>query len=157
MPLPAPADDLFRAELRQFMAAQLPEDLRQASRRNAAIFADRDTCQRWTRILAARGWSVPHWPLAWGGTGWTPQQHDIFASELAAADAPVLAPQGARLPVADAGAHALARPEDPVWAMSAYLNDRAASIYGGTNEVQRKLIARHLTGPGPCPQPSLED
>ena len=97
MPLPDPADEAFRQELRQFLAQHLSDDLRQASRRNAAIFADRDTGQRWTRILAARGWSVPHWPVAWGGTGWTPQQHDIFASELAAADAPVLAPQGARM------------------------------------------------------------
>ena len=61
---------------------------------------------------------------------------------IGAADAAV------RLPMADAdadaGAHALALPEDPLWAMAAYLNDRAASIYGGTNEVQRNLIARHL-------------
>ena len=35
-------------------------------------------------------------------------------------------------------------PEDAVYAMSAYLNDRAASIYAGTNEVQRNLIAAHL-------------
>jgi acyl-CoA dehydrogenase len=35
-------------------------------------------------------------------------------------------------------------PEDAVFAMSAYLNDRAASIYAGTNEVQRNLIAAHL-------------
>ena len=33
-------------------------------------------------------------------------------------------------------------PEDALWAMGTYLNDRAASIYAGTNEVQRNLIAR---------------
>ena len=97
MPLPETADDLFRAELRQFLAQHLGDDLRQASRRNAAIFAERDVGQRWMRTLAARGWSVPHWPLEWGGTGWTARQHDIFASELAAADAPVLAPQGPKM------------------------------------------------------------
>jgi len=31
-----------------------------------------------------------------------------------------------------------------VFAMGAYLNDRAASIYAGTNEVQRNIIAQHL-------------
>jgi len=40
----------------------------------------------------------------------------------------------------------LALPEYGVYAMSAYLNDRAASIYAGTNEVQRNLIAAHLLG-----------
>ena len=87
MPQPAAADDLFRAEVRQFLAQHLTADLRQASRRNAAIFADRDVGQRWMRILAARGWSVPHWPMEWGGTGWTPRQHDSFASEPAAGQA----------------------------------------------------------------------
>jgi acyl-CoA dehydrogenase len=28
--------------------------------------------------------------------------------------------------------------------MSAYLNDRAASIYAGSNEVQRNIVASHL-------------
>ena len=50
----------------------------------------------------------------------------------------------ARLPLPDCAAHALAVPEDAVFAMGAYLNDRAASIYAGTNEVQRNLIAQHL-------------
>jgi len=45
---------------------------------------------------------------------------------------------------ADAATYALALPEDAIFAMSAYLNDRAASIYAGTNEVQRNLIAQHL-------------
>jgi acyl-CoA dehydrogenase len=38
----------------------------------------------------------------------------------------------------------LALSEDAVFAMSSYLNDRAASIYGGTNEVQRNIIAAQL-------------
>ena len=35
-------------------------------------------------------------------------------------------------------------PEDAVFSMSAYLNDRAASIYAGSNEVQRNIVAAHL-------------
>jgi len=46
--------------------------------------------------------------------------------------------------LADAGAHALPVAEDGVFAMSAYLNDRAASIYAGTNEVQRNIVAAQL-------------
>ncbi len=36
----------------------------------------------WARILNKKGWSVPHWPKEYGGTGWTPVQHYIFNEEL---------------------------------------------------------------------------
>ncbi len=91
------ADAVFRADVRQFLAASLPEDLRQAGRRASGVFADYADGNRWFRILAAKGWSVPHWPIEWGGCGWSARQHDIFATELAAADAPALAPQGPRM------------------------------------------------------------
>jgi len=90
-------DDAFRAEVRQFLANALTPELRLAGRRTAGIFTDRDDGLAWFRILARKGWSVPHWPVEWGGTGWTPRQHAIFASECAAAQAPVMAPQGARM------------------------------------------------------------
>ena len=50
------------------------------------------------------------------------------------------------LPLDDGLQGSLALPEDSVYSMSAYLNDRAASIYAGTNEVQRNIIAAHLLG-----------
>jgi acyl-CoA dehydrogenase len=50
----------------------------------------------------------------------------------------------ARLPLAEAASGELPLPEESVFSMSAYLNDRAASIYGGSNEVQRNLIAARL-------------
>jgi len=92
------ADDVaFRDEVRAFLDAELTPALRLAGRRTAGIFTDYDDGQAWFRILAKKGWSVPHWPVEWGGCGWSPRQHDIFASELSAAGAPVLAPQGARM------------------------------------------------------------
>ena len=97
MPPTRATDDDFRAQVRQFLAAELTDDLRQAGRRASGVFADYPDGQRWFRILAARGWSVPHWPVEWGGCGWSARQHDIFASELAAAGAPTLAPQGTRM------------------------------------------------------------
>lgn len=48
------------------------------------------------------------------------------------------------LPLADCLPGEMPVPEDAVFSMSAYLNDRAASIYAGSNEVQRNLIAAHL-------------
>ncbi len=50
----------------------------------------------------------------------------------------------ARVPLEHSAEGDLPLPEESVFSMSAYLNDRAASIYAGTNEVQRNLIAAHL-------------
>ena len=88
-------DDAFRAEVRQFLSEALTPELGQEGRRNAGIFSDYGPGNGWHRILAKRGWSVPYWPKEWGGTGWTPMQHYIFASECTAAGAPAIAPQSA--------------------------------------------------------------
>lgn len=93
----SPEDLAFRDEVRGFLASALTPELRAAGRRTTGIFSDYPEGIAWWRILARQGWSVPHWPVAWGGTGWRPRQHDLFASELAAAGAPQLAPQGARM------------------------------------------------------------
>lgn len=88
------AETAFRDEVRNFLARELTPELRAAGRRCSGIFADYEHGNRWHRVLAARGWSVPQWPVEHGGTGWTPMQHYLFASELAAADAPPRAPMG---------------------------------------------------------------
>lgn len=89
-----PDEAAFRDEVRAFVAARLTPELREAGRRTAGIFTDYPANWQWHRILAERGWSVPHWPVEHGGTGWTPMQHHLFAAELAAADAPQVAPMG---------------------------------------------------------------
>ena len=88
------AETAFRDEVRDFLARELTPELRAAGRRCSGIFTDYADGNRWHRVLAQRGWSVPHWPVEHGGTGWTPMQHYLFASELAAADAPPRAPMG---------------------------------------------------------------
>jgi alkylation response protein AidB-like acyl-CoA dehydrogenase len=93
----SPDDAAFRDEVRRFLDAELTPELREAGRRCAGIFADYDVGMPWHRILARRGWSVPGWPVEHGGTGWTPMQHFIFASELALADAPPLAPNAVKM------------------------------------------------------------
>lgn len=76
----------FRDEVRGFLAERLSPALRESGRRTSGIFTDYPANWQWHRILAGRGWSVPHWPVEHGGTGWTPMQHYLFASECAAAD-----------------------------------------------------------------------
>ena len=87
----------FRDEVRRFLDAELSPELREAGRRSAGVFSDYGPGMQWFRILGRRGWNVPHWPVEWGGTNWSPVQHYVFASELAAADAPSVAPQGPRM------------------------------------------------------------
>ncbi|KQP13086.1 acyl-CoA dehydrogenase family protein [Pseudorhodoferax sp. Leaf267] len=95
MPLAlTPSETRFRDEVRDFLARELTPELRQAGRRCSGIFTEYEHGNRWHRILARQGWSVPHWPVEHGGTGWTTMQHHIFASELAAAHAPPRAPMG---------------------------------------------------------------
>lgn len=84
----------FRDEVRAFLAAELTDEIRLGGHRTSGIFSDYEVGIPWQRILAKRGWAAPHWPVEWGGCGWTPRQHDIFASEMAAADAPKVSPLG---------------------------------------------------------------
>jgi alkylation response protein AidB-like acyl-CoA dehydrogenase len=70
----------------------LPEDIRQKVIGYQEL--SKADYQRWHKILAAKGWSVPHWPVEWGGTGWDMTQRYIYDEEFALAGAPRLPPFG---------------------------------------------------------------
>jgi pimeloyl-CoA dehydrogenase large subunit len=76
----------FRDEVSDFVANNLPASLREK------IASGRHPSQvdivTWTRILYAKGWSVPHWPKEWGGTGWSPVKLSIFNDEIQRGNAP---------------------------------------------------------------------
>jgi alkylation response protein AidB-like acyl-CoA dehydrogenase len=82
------AETEFRDTVRRFLDTHLTPELREAGRRCSGIFADYADAIAWHRVLARQGWSVPHWPVEHGGTGWSPLQQYIFTCELADADAP---------------------------------------------------------------------
>lgn len=84
----APEDEAFRAEVRAFIAANLPDDIARRGRHD--YHSARDDVRRWMRILNARGWSAPHWPAHLGGTDWSPLRRYMFQDELRRARAPVL-------------------------------------------------------------------
>lgn len=92
-----PEDEAFRVEVRTFLAENLPDDLRQASRKTTTVFADKDVAMRWQKILVDKGWAVPSWPKEWGGTDWTDVQKFIFNEECAHARTPGLIPLGLRM------------------------------------------------------------
>lgn len=70
----------FRDDVRAFLRAELPDDIRRKMFRQAHV--SKDDVVRWQRILNAKGWAVPHWPVEWGGAGWTAAQRYIFGEEL---------------------------------------------------------------------------
>ena len=82
------AEVAFRDEVRAWLAGNLPAELRTKVTQYQAL--SRDDFIRWHKILAAKGWSVPHWPVEWGGTGWDNTQRYIFDEEFGLAGAPGL-------------------------------------------------------------------
>jgi alkylation response protein AidB-like acyl-CoA dehydrogenase len=82
----------FRDEVRAWLVANLPADIR--AKVTTYRHLAREDFIRWHKILAARGWSVPHWPAEWGGTGWNITQRYIFDEEFGLAGAPNLPPFG---------------------------------------------------------------
>ena len=93
MDLSYSAEELaFRNEVRGWLAANLPDDIRDK------VVGYRGLTKadyiRWHKILAAKGWSVPHWPVEWGGTGWDVTQRYIYDEEFGLAGAPGLPPFG---------------------------------------------------------------
>jgi len=92
----SPDERAFREEVRSFLRAALPGDLRQRC-------LDGDDSQvrsdllAWQRILHARGWGACSWPVEHGGTGWNAVQRYLFETECALAGAPEQLPFGIKM------------------------------------------------------------
>ncbi len=78
----------FRAEVREFVAKNLPAAIR--DKLAAGHHPSKDDMVTWTRILAKKGWGAPHWPVEWGGTGWDAIKLSIFTDEIQRGHAPEL-------------------------------------------------------------------
>src|SRR5436190_12884148 len=76
----------FRDEVREFMRTKLPEKTRKKIIEGRHL--DKDDIVGWQRILNAKGWAVPNWPVEWGGQDWTPVQQYIWLDEMQQAPAP---------------------------------------------------------------------
>ncbi|MCP1909516.1 pimeloyl-CoA dehydrogenase large subunit [Bradyrhizobium elkanii] len=76
----------FRDEVKTFFRASVPTDVRE--KLIAGRHLSKDDMIRWTRILAEKGWGVPHWPVECGGTGWSPVKQYIFTEEMSQTPAP---------------------------------------------------------------------
>jgi alkylation response protein AidB-like acyl-CoA dehydrogenase len=111
-----PEEAAFRAEVREFIAQNLPDE---SKRRGARRFEDAD--REWSRKLGVAGYAGLTWPKEFGGAG-APYSHQaIFLEELARAEAP------AHLGVIGIG---MAGPTIMAW---------------GTDEQKRRYLAKILS------------
>ena len=85
----------FRDEVRAWLRANLPDDLRQKMESYEDL--SKDDLLRWHKILAKKGWVAPDWPEEWGGTGWNAVQRYIFEEECGFAASPPLVSFGLRM------------------------------------------------------------
>jgi alkylation response protein AidB-like acyl-CoA dehydrogenase len=76
----------FREEVRAFFRENVPKELSEKVR--ARRHLKREDAVRWHKILAAKGWIAPGWPVKYGGTGWSAMQRHIWSEEYALAYAP---------------------------------------------------------------------
>ncbi|RJG16683.1 acyl-CoA dehydrogenase, partial [Massilia cavernae] len=82
------AELAFRDEVRSFLAQHLTDELRAAGQCMTSVYGEHEASLAWQRILHAKGWAAPNWPLEHGGCGWSVTQRYIFARERLAAGAP---------------------------------------------------------------------
>jgi len=82
--------DTFRADIRAWLEANCPAEMRQPIRseadycwggRNWAFQSDAQ--KQWLEVMAERGWTVPDWPKEYGGGGLTPEQAIVLKEEMA--------------------------------------------------------------------------
>ena len=90
-----PEELAFRDEVRAFIRGNLPDDIRRKMVEGRHL--SKDDTVRWQRILNAKGWAVPHWPVEWGGADWTPVQQYILQEEVQSAPAPTPLPFGVNM------------------------------------------------------------
>ena len=85
-----PEEESFRAEVRAFLAKELPQEMRDRVRSGRRL--DKEDILRWQNILYRRGWGAGMWPKRFGGADWTVFQQYIFDEECAVAGTPMQLP-----------------------------------------------------------------
>src|SRR5256885_13289813 len=86
----SPEELAFRDEVRSWLRANLPAELREKVERYEHL--SKEELLRWHRMLAKKGWVAPAWPREWGGTGWQVVHGYIVVGELGYAGSPPLRP-----------------------------------------------------------------
>lgn len=84
----------FQAEVQQFFAETLDEELREILHGAEASPNLKEGMIEYQNRLNAKGWMAPGWPVEYGGQDWSATQHFIFTSERGKVGAPAPIPFG---------------------------------------------------------------
>ena len=82
--------EVFRQEVRQFIAESFPDSLRGKGNALAAVegpATESEAQKAWREAMGSRGWGTPTWPAEYGGGGLSRKQAAILNEELAKAGA----------------------------------------------------------------------
>jgi alkylation response protein AidB-like acyl-CoA dehydrogenase len=82
----SPEDAAFRDEMRTFFTTKVSQDIRDAVTERREL--TREQIVESQRTLNAAGLAVPHWPVEWGGRGWSPLRRHIWHEEMQRASVP---------------------------------------------------------------------
>ena len=80
--------DTFRTQTRAWLEANCPASMRTPMPEKEAVWGGRNATfanpdsKAWLAAMAARGWTAPEWPAAYGGGGLTPAQNRVLQEEL---------------------------------------------------------------------------
>lgn len=81
--------ETFRAQTRAWLEANCPPEMREPVRDETdACWGGRNpkfkspAQKQWMNVMAARGWTVPDWPKAYGGAGLTAEESKILRQEM---------------------------------------------------------------------------
>ncbi|QIL80388.1 pimeloyl-CoA dehydrogenase large subunit [Diaphorobacter sp. HDW4A] len=88
----SPKAQLLGARVREFMQTRVPPDYIERTRNGLGLTKDEQV--HWHNLLDAEGWLVNHWPVEWGGPGWSPMERYVFDYETAVGNAPRILPFG---------------------------------------------------------------
>lgn len=90
-----PDQEAFRLEVRGFVKVHLPVDIRRKV--ELGLRLEQADYVTWFRILQARGWLTPGWPVQHGGPGWDHVQRFIFDEETLLGGAPRIIASGIQM------------------------------------------------------------
>jgi alkylation response protein AidB-like acyl-CoA dehydrogenase len=90
-----PEHDRFREEVRDFLRTSMPPHIRE----KAAVDGNftHHEIMEWHKVLAAKGWAAPRWPVEHGGSGLDVTSRFILTEEIELSGAPSLSPFGLHL------------------------------------------------------------
>ena len=84
-----PELETFRAETRAWLEANCPDEMRRPMKdENDAVWGGRkaafksDAQKVWLDRMASKGWTVPEWPVAYGGGGLSKAEAKVLREEM---------------------------------------------------------------------------